>query len=86
MGVIVNQGLPQRSPAAGLALHRLHGATRVALAHALRPAFFAATCVSALVLPIVLAGVREVRLRRGFEEDIVEEISGPAAAPPARAE
>ncbi len=86
MGVIVNQGLPQRAGAEGAALHRLHGATRVALSHALRPAFLAATIVSALVLPIVLVGVREVRLRRGFEEDIVEEIAGPAAAPPARAE
>jgi len=85
MGVIVNQGLPRRG-GQGAVLHRLHGPIRAALAHALRPAFFAGMCVSALVLPIVLAGVREVRLRRGFEEDIVEEISGPAAAPPARAE
>jgi EmrB/QacA subfamily drug resistance transporter len=85
MGVIVNQGLPQRA-GAGVALHRLHGPIRVALAHALRPAFFAGMCVSALVLPIVLADVRDVRLRAGFEEDLVEEISGPAAAPPARAE
>ncbi len=42
-------------------------------------------CVSALVLPIVLAWVKDVRLRRGFE-DVTEEIAAPAAAPPTRAE
>jgi EmrB/QacA subfamily drug resistance transporter len=85
MGVIVNQGLPKGVAGNGVVLHRLHGALRVGLAHALRPAFFAAMCVSALVLPIVLAGVRDVRLRRGFD-DVAEEVAGPAAAPPAKAE
>jgi EmrB/QacA subfamily drug resistance transporter len=85
MGVIVNQGLPKGVAGNGVVLHRLHGALRVGLAHALRPAFFAGMCVSALVLPIVLVGVRDVRLRRGFD-DVVEEVAGPAAAPPAKAE
>jgi len=49
------------------------------------PAFFAGLCVSALVLPIVLVGVRDVRLRRGFE-DVIVEIAAPAAAPPTRAD
>jgi MFS family permease len=85
MGVIVNQGLPSGLGNKGLVVHRLHGAARATLAHALRPAFFAGMCVSALVLPIVLAGVRDVRLRGGLE-DPVEELAGPAAAPPTRAE
>src|SRR5205085_817914 len=49
MGVIVNQGLPRGAAARGVVVHRLHGALRVGLAHALQPAFFAALCVSALV-------------------------------------
>jgi predicted MFS family arabinose efflux permease len=85
MGVIVNQGLPSQAAGGGLTLHRLHGVVRLSLAHALRPAFFAGMCVSALVLPIVLVGVRDVRLLRGFE-DVTEEVAGPAAAPPSRAE
>ena len=85
MGVIVNQGLPARVGSGAFVVHRLHGAARVTLAHALRPAFFAGMCLSALVLPIVLAGVKDVRLRSGFE-DLMEEIAGPAAAPPTHAE
>jgi EmrB/QacA subfamily drug resistance transporter len=85
MGVIVNQGLPARASGGGFVVHRLHGAARVTLAHALRPAFFAGMCISALVLPIVVAGVKDIELRRGFE-DATEELAGPAAAPPTRAE
>ncbi len=85
MGVIVNHGLPARASGNGFVVHRLQGVARVALANALRPAFFAAMCVSALVLPIVLTGIRDVRLRSGFD-DVTEEIAGPAAAPPTRAE
>jgi len=84
MGVIVNQGLPH-GVGGGLTLHQMSGPARATLAHALRPAFFAGLCVSALVLPIVLVGVRDVRLRRGFE-DVTENIAGPAAAPPTKAE
>jgi hypothetical protein len=84
MGVIVNQGLPHGAAGGDLVVHRMSGPLRIALAHALRPAFFAGMCVSACVLPIVLAGIREVRLRRGFD-DVTEEIAGPAAAPPTTA-
>jgi EmrB/QacA subfamily drug resistance transporter len=86
MGVIVNQRLPAGARASGVALHRLHGPLRVALAHALRPAFFAAMIVSALVLPIVLIGVKEVRLRRGFEDAAGEPLAAAAGAPPSRGE
>jgi EmrB/QacA subfamily drug resistance transporter len=85
MGVIVNQGLPHGATGGGFVVHRMSGPLRAALAHALRPAFFAAMCVSAFVLPSVLVGIRDVRLRRGFE-DVTEEITGPAAAPPTTAE
>jgi hypothetical protein len=86
MGVIVNQRLPAGARASGVALHRLHGPLRVALAHALRPAFFAGMIVSALVLPIVLAGVKEVRLRRGFEDATGEPLAAATGAPPSRGE
>ena len=85
MGVIVNQGLPPGAGRGAFVVHRLHGPARATLAHALRPAFLAAMCISALVLPVVLVGVKDVRLRRGFD-DVTEEVAGPAAAPPARAE
>jgi hypothetical protein len=85
MGVIVNQHLPKGASGNGFVVHRLQGAARVALANALKPAFFAGMCLSALVFPIVLAGIKDVRLRQGFD-DVVEEISAPAAAPPTRAE
>jgi predicted MFS family arabinose efflux permease len=91
MGVIVNQGLPKGVSAQGVTIHRLHGALRTGLAHALQPAFFAALIVSALVLPIVLFGVRDVRLRHGFEDVVVGDEPSPqpataAATPPVRAE
>jgi len=84
MGVIVNQSLPRAARTTGLTIHQLHGAIRVALASSLESAFLAATIISALVLPIVLVGVRDVRLRRGFED--AEPVVSAAATPPARAE
>jgi EmrB/QacA subfamily drug resistance transporter len=47
MGVIINQGLPSGVDSEGIMIHRLHGALRVGLANAIRPAFLAATIVSA---------------------------------------
>jgi hypothetical protein len=85
MGVIVNQHLPAGASGNGFVVHRLQGAARVTLANALKPAFFAGMCLSALVFPIVLAGIKDVRLRRGFD-DVADEIAAPAAAPPTRAE
>src|SRR5204863_474471 len=80
MGVIVNQGLPRGVSNEGVAVHRLQGPLRVGLAHALRPAFLAALLVSALVLPIVLVGIRDVRLRHGFEDVVVGDEPSPQPA------
>jgi EmrB/QacA subfamily drug resistance transporter len=82
MGVIVNQGLP--AGAQDATVHRLRGALRVGLAHALRPAFLAAFCVAALVFPIAFFGVRDVKLRAHLDEP--SDLSSAAAAPPSRAE
>ena len=71
MGVIVNQQLPASVRAEGTAIHRLPPAGRAILAHALRPAFFAAAVLCALVFVISLLWVREVPLRKGVEEEVV---------------
>jgi EmrB/QacA subfamily drug resistance transporter len=70
MGVIINQGLPVRlhGGTEGVAVHRLPPGLRVALADALHPAFFAAACVSFAVWVIAVVGVKEVPLRRTFED------------------
>ena len=80
MGVIVNQGLPRGVSAEGISVHRLHGSLRVGLAHAIQPAFLAATVVSALVLPIVVVGIRDVHLRSGFEDVVVGDEPSPQPA------
>src|SRR5204863_3132987 len=59
MGVIVNQQLPPSVRGEGTAIHRLPAAGRIALAHALRPAFLAATLLCVLVFVISLLWVRE---------------------------
>jgi EmrB/QacA subfamily drug resistance transporter len=68
MGVIVNQGLPAGLRTEGTAIHRLPLAGRLALSHALRPAFLAAAVVCGIVFVISLLWVREVPLRRGLED------------------
>jgi EmrB/QacA subfamily drug resistance transporter len=67
MGVIVNQGLPAQARN-GTVVHRLPAALRPDLAAAIRPAFLAATGLCVLVLVLVAVGIREVPLRRGFED------------------
>jgi EmrB/QacA subfamily drug resistance transporter len=73
IGVIVNHGLPERARSggggAGL-VHRLPPGLRSALADALHPAFLAAAIVSLLVWVIAVVGVKEVPLRRGFEDAV----------------
>jgi len=69
MGLIVNQGLPEGvGTGEGVAVHRLPPAAREALADALHPAFVAATFVAVLVWIVAVIGVKEVPLRRGFED------------------
>ncbi|MGB2952632.1 MAG: MDR family MFS transporter [Gaiellaceae bacterium] len=68
MGVIVNQNLPKSVRVQGVAIHRLPQAGRVALANALHPAFLLAAISCAFVFLISLFWIREVPLRRGFED------------------
>jgi EmrB/QacA subfamily drug resistance transporter len=68
MGVLVNQRLPENVRAEGTAIHRLPQAGRVALAHALQPAFLSAAFVCGAVFLISLFWVGEVPLRRGLED------------------
>jgi len=68
MGVIVNQNLPSGLQTSGVAIHRLPLAGRVALAHALRPAFLLAVFLCAAVFVISLLWVREAPLRTGLED------------------
>jgi EmrB/QacA subfamily drug resistance transporter len=75
MGVIVNQGLPKTARSEQIA-HRLPPALRSDLARALHPAFVASACVCALVLVIAALGIREVPLRKGFEEATLSEELG----------
>jgi hypothetical protein len=50
------------------------------LANALHPAFLAAAAVSLLVWVIAFVGVKEVPLRKGFEDGAFED-AAPAVAP-----
>jgi predicted MFS family arabinose efflux permease len=68
MGVIVNQGLPPGVRIEGETVGRLSPALRADLAQALQPAFLAAALVCVVLLVVVLFGIHEVPLRRGFDE------------------
>ena len=68
MGVLVNQRLPAGVSGNGTIIHRLPLAGRVALAHALHPAFLLAAALCALVFVVSLLWVREVPLRHELEE------------------
>jgi EmrB/QacA subfamily drug resistance transporter len=68
MGVIVTQGLPSGVRAEGTVLHRLAPNARSALANALHPAFLAAALICVVVFLLVLFGIEEVPLRKGFDE------------------
>jgi MFS family permease len=74
MGVIVNQGLPPtlHGQTEGIAVHRLPPRLREDLANALHPAFLAAFFVALIVWVIAFLGVKEVPLRRGFEDTSAE--------------
>jgi EmrB/QacA subfamily drug resistance transporter len=81
MGVIVNQGLPASARHGGFdsTVHRLAPAARVQLAHALQPAFLAGAVVAALAFFVVVFGIEEVPLRKGFDEPTVADQLGEGA-------
>jgi EmrB/QacA subfamily drug resistance transporter len=83
MGVIVNQGLSSQNEIDRLTVDRLAPSLREDLASAMQPAFLAASALCVLVLVIVALWLREVPLRRDFEE---EPAAGVAAAPPVGAQ
>jgi EmrB/QacA subfamily drug resistance transporter len=69
MGVIINHGLPAGLRGTGGAtVHRLPPAARVALAHALHPAFLAAACAALGVWIVALVGIKQIPLKQGFED------------------
>jgi EmrB/QacA subfamily drug resistance transporter len=80
MGVIVNQRLPANVRQEGAVIHRLPAAGRVALAHALHPAFLLAALLCVAVFVISLLWVREVPLREGLEEPPVSGEASPQQA------
>jgi MFS family permease len=77
MGVIVNQGLPRAARGHEQLSHRLPPRLRVELANALHPAFLAAAAVCGLVLVASILWIREVPLRRGFEDVTVGDEASP---------
>jgi MFS family permease len=68
MGVIVNQGLPTGVRLESETVQRLSPGLRAELADALQPAFLAAAFVCLVLLAVVIFGIHEVPLRRGFDE------------------
>jgi EmrB/QacA subfamily drug resistance transporter len=82
MGVIVNHGLPAEARGGEGLTHRLPPELRAALAEALHPAFLAAAIVSALVWVIAVLGVKEVPLRRGFEDAVTREAAVESSGAP----
>ena len=85
MGAIVNHGLPPGvgNINEGATVHRLPEFARQALADAIKPAFFAAVCVSALVWVVAVAGVKELPLRRSLDEVAAAEAAAGTPATPA---
>jgi MFS family permease len=80
MGVIVNRGLPASVRVHQEVIHRLPEHARRALADALQPAFLAAALVCGVVLCLVIFGIKEVPLRRGFEDPTLADELGEGGA------
>ncbi|MFN2468105.1 MAG: MDR family MFS transporter [Gaiellaceae bacterium] len=72
MGVIVSQGLPPGTGARTPSIERLPPALRAELADAMQPAFLASAGICALALLVVIFVMREVPLRRDFEDATFE--------------
>jgi fucose permease len=68
MGVIINHGLPAGTEVENAAVRQLPPNLRDALADAMQPAFMAAAGLCAVVLVIVYLGLKEVPLRKDFED------------------
>ena len=68
MGVIVNQRLPEAAQLHRQSIHRLPPDLRNGLAHALQPAFLAATAVCVVTLIVVFFWLDEVPLRKELDE------------------
>jgi EmrB/QacA subfamily drug resistance transporter len=77
MGVLVNQRLPANLRAEGTAVHRLPAVGRAALANALQPAFLSGAVLCGIVFLVSLLWIREVPLRRGFEDVVVGDEGSP---------
>jgi EmrB/QacA subfamily drug resistance transporter len=74
MGAIVNNGLPAGvGGGEGIGIHRLPAASRQSLADALKPAFFVAACVAAVVWFVAVIWVKEQPLRRSLDDIAVVE-------------
>jgi EmrB/QacA subfamily drug resistance transporter len=74
MGAIVNHGLPAGvGGSQGIGIHRLPTASRQSLADALKPAFFVAACVAAVVWFVAVIWVKEQPLRRSLDDIAVVE-------------
>ena len=80
MGVIINHGLPKGSHLDRQAVHRLPPNLREALAHAMHPAFLAASATCAVTWVIVALWLKEVPLRRELDE-LAGEPAAPGVAP-----
>jgi EmrB/QacA subfamily drug resistance transporter len=68
IGVIINHGLPSGSVVEEAAVRQLPPSLREALAEAMQPAFLAGAGVCAITLLVVFLGLREVPLRKEFDE------------------
>jgi hypothetical protein len=77
MGVLINQRLPSKLQGSGSVIHRLPPAGRSLLAHALHPAFLSAAIVCAGVFVVSFLWVREVPLRKGFDDVAVGDEPSP---------
>ena len=69
MGVIINSGLPSGTDVESAAVRQLPPNLRETLAEAMQPAFLAGVGVCAITLLVVFLGLREVPLRKGFEDE-----------------
>jgi hypothetical protein len=84
--VIINHGLPAGTDVDRAAVRELPPNLRDALADAMQPAFMAAAALCAVVLVIVYLGLREVPLRKDFDEEPAVAIPEPQAPAVLRSE